>query len=57
MTAPSNPPTSRTFAAEVEPRPGGGVAIKVPFDPSTAWGDKDRHYVAGTSAAGPCAGP
>lgn len=40
--------TSRTFAAEIEPRPRGGVAIKVPFDPSTAWGDKDRHYVAGT---------
>ena len=28
--------------------PGGGVAIKVPFDPATAWGDKDRHYVPGT---------
>ena len=40
--------SSQTFAAEVESRPGGGVAIRVPFDPSTAWGDKDRHHVAGT---------
>ena len=48
MTEPTKASTSRTFGAEVEPRPGGGVAIKVPFDPSTAWGAKDRHHVAGT---------
>ena len=38
----------RTFPATLEPRRGGGVAVKVPFDPSEAWGDKDRHYVHGT---------
>jgi hypothetical protein len=38
---------SQTFAAEVEARPGGGVAIRVPFDPSAAWGAKDRRHVAG----------
>ena len=41
-------PSTRTFAATLEPRRGGGVAIRIPFDPSEAWGDKDRHYVAGT---------
>ena len=56
MTEPRMPATSRTFAAEVEPRPGGGVAIKVPFDPSTAWGAKDRHYVAGTIGGFPVRG-
>ena len=40
--------SAQTFATAVESRPGGGVAIRVPFDPSTAWGAKDRHHVAGT---------
>jgi hypothetical protein len=38
----------RTFSAVLEPRRGGGIAISVPFDPAAAWGDKDRHYVAGS---------
>jgi hypothetical protein len=39
--------TAQRFVAVVEARPGGSIAIKVPFDPSAAWGDKDRHYVTG----------
>jgi hypothetical protein len=40
--------TTRTFTATVEARARGGVSIKVPFDPSAEWGDKDRHDVTGT---------
>jgi hypothetical protein len=40
----------KQFTAVVEARPRGGVAIKLPFDPSTEWGDKDRHDVTGTIA-------
>ena len=45
MTAMAGP---QTFTATIEPRQRGSVAILMPFDPSAAWGDKDRHYVAGT---------
>jgi hypothetical protein len=40
--------TTQTFSATLEPRPGGGVAVRLPFDPSTTWGDKDRHHVTGS---------
>src|SRR5690348_15105297 len=39
------------FNAIVEARAkGGGIAIRLPFDPSTEWGEKDRHDVTGTVA-------
>jgi hypothetical protein len=41
-------PATRAFPATLDPRRGGGVAIRIPFDPSEAWGDKDRHHVTGT---------
>ena len=40
--------TAQRFAATVEPRPNGGIAVRLPFDPDAAWGDKDRHHVAGS---------
>ena len=40
--------TARQFEATVEPRSTGGIAIRLPFEPDTVWGDKDRHHVAGT---------
>jgi hypothetical protein len=36
------------FTAMVESRPRGGIAIKIPFDPSVEWGPKERHDVTGT---------
>ena len=41
-------PTPRSFTATVERRRGGGIAIRLPFDPSAEWGSKDRHDVTGT---------
>jgi hypothetical protein len=40
--------TARDFTATVEARARGGIAIRLPFDPSAEWGDKDRHDVTGT---------
>jgi hypothetical protein len=37
----------QTFTATVEARARGGIAIKLPFDPSAEWGDKARHDVTG----------
>ena len=37
-----------TFTATAQARPGGGIAIALPFDPAEAWGDRDRYYLAGT---------
>jgi hypothetical protein len=48
VTTSERPLESRTFSATLEPRRGGGVAVRIPFDPSAVWGDKDRHYVTGT---------
>jgi Bacteriocin-protection, YdeI or OmpD-Associated/Domain of unknown function (DUF1905) len=39
-----------TFTASVEPRERGGIAIKLPFDPNTEWGNKSVHRVTGTVA-------
>ena len=40
--------TAQRFEATVDGRPNGGIAIRLPFDPDEAWGEKDRHYVAGS---------
>ena len=36
------------FTALVESRTRGGIAVKLPFDPSVEWGTKERHDVTGT---------
>ena len=40
--------TEATFVTILEPRRGGGVAVKLPFDPAAQWGDRDRHDLTGT---------
>jgi hypothetical protein len=40
--------TAQRFEATAAPRANGGIAIRLPFDPDAAWGDKDRHHVAGS---------
>jgi hypothetical protein len=44
------PTGDRTFLAIAEPRPRGGIAVRIPFDPSAEWGAKDRHDVTGSVA-------
>jgi len=36
------------FTAVAETRKGHGIAISLPFDPASTWGDRDRYYLAGT---------
>ena len=38
----------RQFEAVAEGRKGGGIAVRLPFDPDGEWGAKDRHYVNGS---------
>jgi bacteriocin resistance YdeI/OmpD-like protein/uncharacterized protein DUF1905 len=47
----------RTFETTIEPRPGGGVTIPIPFQPDEAWGARDRHHVAGTVEGRTVRGP
>jgi len=35
------------FTAVAEGRKGGGIAIKLPFEPATVWGARDRYDVTG----------
>jgi Bacteriocin-protection, YdeI or OmpD-Associated len=37
-----------TFTAVARGRPRGGIAIDLPFDPASIWGDRDRYYLAGS---------
>ena len=39
---------TRRFRVVAEGRPRGGLSIGVPFEPSTAWGDRDQFHVHGT---------
>jgi hypothetical protein len=41
----------------VESRPRGGISIAIPFDPSQAWGERDRYHVHGTVGGQPFRGP
>ena len=43
---PMAPPIQFTTTAESRSR--GGIAIRIPVDPATVWGDRERWYVAGT---------
>jgi Bacteriocin-protection, YdeI or OmpD-Associated/Domain of unknown function (DUF1905) len=38
----------RTASVVVEGRPRGGVSVRLPFDPSDAWGVLDAYHVDGT---------
>jgi hypothetical protein len=38
----------RHFEAVAEGRTGGGIAVRLPFDPDGEWGAKDRHHVSGS---------
>lgn len=40
-------PTKKRFAATVRTA-GTKTYVEIPYDPNTVWGDKDRHYIAGT---------
>jgi len=40
----------QAFTATVASRPRGGMAIELPFDPATAWGERERYDVTGTIA-------
>jgi hypothetical protein len=42
------PSLEKEFTATAEGRPGGGIAIRVPFDPAAAWGERERYDVTGT---------
>jgi uncharacterized protein YdeI (YjbR/CyaY-like superfamily) len=35
--------TAQRFEATAEARANGRIAIRLPFDPAVAWGDKDPH--------------
>ena len=49
--------TPMTFTAVLEPRAGGGVRIRLPFDPDQAWGTRGRHSVNGTIGGHRVRGP
>ncbi len=36
------------FTAPAMPRARGGIAIRMPFDPASVWGERDRYYLEGT---------
>ena len=36
------------FTATPQPRPRGGIRIKLPFDPAAEWGDRDEYHLGGT---------
>jgi hypothetical protein len=41
-------PELRRFRIAAMGRPGGGHSIAIPFDPGTAWGERDQYHVHGT---------
>ena len=45
----SQPETrTATFTATAEARARGAIAIRIPLDPASLWGERDRYYVTGT---------
>jgi hypothetical protein len=38
----------KEFTALAQDRPSGGISITLPFDPSVAWGERERYDVTGT---------
>ena len=39
---------TRTFTTTLQPRPRGGVVVRLPFSPGEVWRDRDHWYVRGT---------
>jgi Bacteriocin-protection, YdeI or OmpD-Associated len=37
-----------TFTAVARSRSRGGIAVPLPFDPASVWGERDRYHLAGT---------
>jgi hypothetical protein len=44
------------FDAVVESRPNGAIAIRLPFEPSAVWRERDAYYVAGSIDGHPLRG-
>src|SRR5207248_1476345 len=40
--------STQEFSAEVESRRQGGIALRVPFDLSATWGERERYDITGT---------
>lgn len=40
--------SEKAFTAIAAGRPGGGMAIELPFDPAAAWGQRERYDVTGS---------
>ena len=47
---------TKSFTATAEPRPRGGISIRLPFALSDAWGERDRYYVTGVIEGYPMRG-
>ncbi|HEY0868712.1 MAG TPA: YdeI/OmpD-associated family protein [Fimbriimonas sp.] len=47
---------AQRFLARLKPE-GKNLVVALPFDPSEAWGPKERHHIAGTVAGHPVRGP
>lgn len=50
-------PQTRAFRAKVQAWRDGRAYIEVPFDPSEAWGAKERHHVRGSINGADWRGP
>jgi hypothetical protein len=48
--------TMRRETSLTEPRPRGGVRVRVPFDPVEVWGELDTYHVNGTLGGQPYRG-
>ncbi len=57
MTMPADQSALRRFRTAAEGRPRGGFSIAIPFDPATAWGERDQYHVHGTVGGQPFRGP
>ncbi len=44
------------FTVTAEARPRGGIAIRIPVDPATLWGERERYYVTGAIEQHPMRG-
>src|SRR4249920_2971864 len=56
-TMPADQSALRRFRTAAEGRPRGGFSIAIPFDPATAWGERDQYHVHGTVGGHPFRGP
>jgi hypothetical protein len=54
---PADQSALRRFRTAAEGRPRGGFSLAIPFDPATAWGERDQYHVHGTVGGQPFRGP